>query len=105
MWRADPLRTVFTHYPLMGISRIDRIYTKKELSDKKIGVETVAAAITDHLSVVMRLSVDVHIVRWGKELWKMNTSILSEEAFKERLHRMWVVWRQLRRFYPSWLMW
>jgi len=81
-WRADPKRTVFTHYSPMCASRIERIYITKELSDKKIGVENVPTAFTDHLSVVMRLSVDVPIVRRGKGVWKMNTSILSEEAFK-----------------------
>jgi len=89
----------------MGASRIDRIYTTKELSDKKIGVETVAAAFTDHLLVVMRLSLDVLIVRRGKVFWKMNTSILSEEAVKDRLRHKWAVWRQQRRFYPDWSMW
>ena len=38
MWRADPLRTVFTHFSPLGESRIDRIYTKKEPGDKDIGV-------------------------------------------------------------------
>ena len=104
MWRADPLRTVFSHYSPMGTSRIDRIYTTKELSEKKIGVETVAVAFTDHLSVVMRLSVDVPIVRGCKGFWKMNTSILSEEAFKERLRQTWAAWGQQRRFYPYWPM-
>jgi len=80
MWRADPLRNVFTHYSPKGAGRINLICTTKELSEKKIGVETVAAAFTDHLSVVMRLSVDVPIVRRGKGFRKMNTSILSEEA-------------------------
>jgi len=42
----------------MGASRIDRINTVKELSDNNIGVETVAAAFTENLSVVMRLSID-----------------------------------------------
>ena len=55
MWRADTARTVFTHYSLMVASRIDRIYTTKNLIDKLIGVDTVAAAFTDHLSVLMRL--------------------------------------------------
>jgi len=100
MWRADPLRTVFTHYSPMGASSIDRIYTTKEMSDKKIGVETVATAFADHLSVVMRLSVDVPIVRRGKGFWKMNTSILSEGAFKERLCQKWEVCRQQRRQTP-----
>jgi len=66
MWRADPLRTVFTHYSPMGASKIHRIYTTKELSAKKVGEETVAAAFTDHLSVIMRLSLDVPMVRRGK---------------------------------------
>jgi len=104
MWRADPLRTLFMHYSPMGESRIDWIYTTKD-SDKKISVETVAAASTDHLSVVIRFSVDVPIVRRGKGFWKMNISILSEEAFKERLRQKWEVWRQHRRFYPDWPMW
>jgi len=62
MWRENLLRTVFTHYTPMGASRIDRIYTTRNTSDKKIGVETVAAVFTDHLAVVLRLSVDVPIV-------------------------------------------
>ena len=62
MWRTDTLRT-FRHYILMGASRIDRIYTNKELRDNKIGVETVAAVFTDHISVVMQSCVDVPIVR------------------------------------------
>jgi len=88
VWRANPLRTIFTHYSPMGASRIDRIYTTKEMSDKKIGVETVAAAFTDHLSVVMRISVDVLIVRRGKGFWKINTSILSEEDLKRGCARV-----------------
>jgi len=89
----------------MGASRIDRIYTTKEQSDKKIGVETVAATFTDQQSVVMRLSVDVPNVRRGKGFWKMNTSMLSEEVFKERLRHKWAVWTQQRSFYPDWPMW
>ena len=67
-------------------------------------METVAAAFTDHISVVMRLSVDVPIVRLSKVLWKINTSIISDEAFKERLRKKWAVWRQQRRLYPDWPM-
>ena len=63
------------------------------------------AAFIDHLSAAMRLSVDVPIVRQGMGFWKMNTSILSEEAFEERLRQKWAVWRQQRRFYPDWRMW
>ena len=105
MWRAEPHKDGY--YALLSdwSSRIDRIYTRKELSDKKISVDTVASAFTDHLSVVMRLSIDVPIVRRGKRFWKMNTSFLSEKASKARLRQNWVVWRQQRRFYPDWPMW
>ena len=68
MWRADPSRNVFTHYSPMGASRIDRIYTAKELSDKKIGVEP--SSSFHRPSVVMRLSVDVPIVRWARDSGK-----------------------------------
>jgi len=84
----------------MEASRIDRIYTTKELSDKKVIVETVAAAFTDHLFVVMWLNLDDFIVRRCKGVWKINISILSEEAFLESLRQMWAVLRQQRKFYP-----
>jgi len=54
-------------------------------------VETVAVAFINHLSVVIRLYVDVPFVPRGKGLWKMSTFILSEEAFKES-------WVRSRRF-------
>ena len=75
------------------------------MSDKKVGVENVKAAFTDHLSMVMRLFVDVSIVRRGKRFWKTNTSILSEKAFKKRLLQICAVWRQQRKFYPDWPLW
>ena len=46
----------YIHYSPMGATRIDRVYTTKELSTKKVGAETVAAAFTDHLAVILRLS-------------------------------------------------
>jgi len=104
MWRAVPLRVVFTLYSPMGARRINLICTTKELSEKRTGVETVAAAFTDHISAVMRLSVDVPIVRRGQGFWKMNTAIFGEDAFKERKTQKWAVWWQQRRFHPDWPM-
>jgi len=65
-------------------------------------VENVPAAFTDHLSVVIRLTTP--IVRRGKLFWKMNTSILSDEALNERLRQKWALWRRQRRFYTDWPM-
>ena len=52
MWQADA-PDVYTHYSPMGATIIDRTYTTKELSTKTTGVETVAAAFTDHLAVIL----------------------------------------------------
>ena len=62
-----------THYSPMGAKRIDPIYTTKELSTKKVGVETVAAAFTNHLAVILRLYVEVP--SYDRE---MNTSLFDE---------------------------
>ena len=78
----------------MGAKRIDPIYTTKELSTKKVGVETVAEGFTDHLAVILQQSVKIPIIRRGRRLWKMNTSLLGEETVKEKLQQQWALWRQ-----------
>jgi len=47
---------MYTHYTPTGASRIDRIYVTTKIMFKKEGVETVAAAFTDHLTVVLRIA-------------------------------------------------
>ena len=80
--QMDPPEECLTHYSPMGGTRLDQIYTTKELSTKKIDVETVAAAFTDHLAMIVRVSLDFPIIR--RPFWKINT-ILNDEAFKEKL--------------------
>ena len=98
----DPPEECFTHYSPMGATKLDQIYTTKELSTNKIDVETVAAAFTDHLAVIVRISLDFPIIRWT--FWKMNT-ILDDEAFKEKLRQQWTIWRQQKRLFPDCRMW
>ena len=103
MWQADPPENGYTHYSPMGATRINRIYIK-ELSTKKVGVATVATAFTDHLTMILRLSVEVPITRRGRGLWKMNTSLFDEKV-KEKLQQQWALWKQQRGLYPDWPMW
>jgi len=65
-WEATPHRKVYTHYTPTGYSRIDRIYVTENLKRRKDGVATVAAAFTDHLADILRLSIDVCVTRRGK---------------------------------------
>jgi endonuclease/exonuclease/phosphatase family metal-dependent hydrolase len=55
-WQTRPDNTAHTHYTTYGATRLDRLYLTEGLLRRKTGVATVAAAFTDHLAVVLRLS-------------------------------------------------
>jgi endonuclease/exonuclease/phosphatase family metal-dependent hydrolase len=55
-WQTRPDNTAYTHYTTHGATRLDRLYLTEGLLRRKTGVTTVAAAFTDHLAVVLRLS-------------------------------------------------
>jgi hypothetical protein len=81
MWETAPSRSIFTHCTPQGATRLHRIYIyicHAELEWPKDGVETVVSAFTDHLSVVLRLSLDIPLARRGRRFWKMNISLLEE---------------------------
>jgi hypothetical protein len=73
--------------------------------DRKIGVETVAAAFTDHLAVVLRLRVDIPILRKGRRLWKMNTPFIEENRCKENLRQQWDLWKRRKLLFTEATMW
>ena len=53
MWEEAPERRIFTHYTWQGATRLDRIYATSNLRGRKCGIETVLAAFTDHLAVIL----------------------------------------------------
>jgi len=65
-WQAKPARRVYTHFSQTRATRIDRLYASQELLSRKTNAETEAAAFTGHLAVVLRLSVDIPILRRGR---------------------------------------
>jgi endonuclease/exonuclease/phosphatase family metal-dependent hydrolase len=75
-WQPSPERRVYTHYTVHGASRLDRFYLTKDLLARKKSIETVAAAFTDHFTMVLRLSMDEHIAQWGQGTWKLNCKLL-----------------------------
>jgi len=54
-WSPTTNNKGYTRYTHNGAARLDRIYMSTNLSLKKTGIETVCAAFTDHLAVVVRL--------------------------------------------------
>jgi len=67
----------------------NRIYTSRNLSDQKRGVETRLAAFTDHLAVVLRIALQVTPVWRGRSYWKMNTTLLGDKNFQRQLRQKW----------------
>jgi len=77
-WQPNTNRCVHTHISRSGASRLECIYSTKELNSRKQGVEVVPVAFTDHLAVCLRLSVELPILRTGRGMWKMDNDVLTE---------------------------
>jgi hypothetical protein len=88
----------------MDATRIDRIYTTKNVRARKRGLETVAAAFTDHLAMIPSLSIDVPILRRDRGFWKMNTSLPEEDIVKGTVRQQWAHWIR-QRVYPHIPIW
>ena len=104
-WDATPVRTIFTHYTTKSASRIDRICITGKLKRTQQGAEAVAAAFTDHIAIVLRLSIDFPCVTRGKGYWRMNVSYLRELHFQQRLQKAWETWRRHIKYYPNRALW
>jgi hypothetical protein len=55
-WIQNPQRPSYTHYSIKCDSRFDSFYVTEDNLTKKLGIETLSAAFTDQLAVVLRLS-------------------------------------------------
>jgi hypothetical protein len=86
-WHIHPL------FPA-GASRLDRIYVTRNIRDRKKGIETVVAAFTDHLAVVLSIVLDVDIIRRGRSFWKMNAELMQDAHFQDQLSQQWKRWTQ-----------
>ena len=87
-WQRSVDRPVYTHYSVAGATRIDRIYATRDLIARKLGIEKIAAAFTDHYAVCLRLTVDVPFVRIGRGFWKMDNTLLDDSIIVDQLRDM-----------------
>jgi endonuclease/exonuclease/phosphatase family metal-dependent hydrolase len=92
-WCTNTARTTYTHYAPTGASRIDRFYISNSMQNKKKHIETVAAAFTDHLAVILHMSTNVPRLYYGRSQWKMNVSLLNNGTFLSKLQTLWSKWR------------
>ena len=76
IWTTHPHIHAYTHYTNVGASRFDRIYITNPLLSRKKEAETVPAAFSDHLAVVIRMELDVINMIHKAKVWRMNTTLL-----------------------------
>jgi hypothetical protein len=98
-------RPNYTLFTPTGASRLDRIYITEHLRKKKHRVEMMPAAFTDHLAVIIRLSLDSQSTRHGPSYWKMNASLLHETDFLHRLRVEWELWKTHEKYHPNRILW
>jgi hypothetical protein len=65
----------------------------------------VPAAFTNHLAVIIRLSLESQSTRHGPRYWKMNASLLHETDFLLRLQAEWEQWRTHEKYHPNQVLW
>jgi hypothetical protein len=99
MWAPAMGRGAYTHYTRSGAARLDRIYMSRQISGRKYGIETAVAAFTDHLAVILLISLDVTTVQWGRSYWKMDAALLSDAGVQETLQQRWMGWKRQRNMY------
>jgi len=100
-----PDRRIFTHYTRQGATRLDRIYATSNLRGRKCGIEAVLAPFTDDLAVILRITLDVNIIRLCTGYWKMNLALAQNISLQEKLRQQWISWKQQRKYFPNIVMW
>jgi hypothetical protein len=68
-------------------------------------METLAAALTDHLAVCLRLSVVEPIMRRGPGHWKMDARILEDKKVVEQFKILWDQLRRQKNVFPNTPIW
>jgi len=88
-WDASLHPHVFTQYTPTGAAHLDRIYVTEGMRRNKQGIETIAAAFTVHLAVLIRLNLSTPIIHRGRGRWRMNISLLNDRPFRSRIRDAW----------------
>jgi len=85
VWNAPTNMQVYTHYTPTGAAPLDRIYATENIRKNKEGIETIAAAFTDHMAVLVRINLMIPFIHTGRGRWYMNTSLLDDPHFRDKI--------------------
>lgn len=103
VWSKSKSNYKFTFFSVDGsvASRLDRFYVDSLTLSAVSLVLTEPVYFTDHKAVIFTLGDDE--VRTS--LWKLNTSILQEPEFHDRIRGFWECWQLERPAYPDLSLW
>jgi len=105
LYETNLTKPQYTHYTRHGASRIDRIYITKTLNNRKTGTNTLIAPFSDHMAVIVHLTYQRKTYRQKYMGWKMNTSLLDDKVFGEKLAHQMKSWGRTKSFFPTKTMW
>ena len=101
--RRFPYTREYTWYGQGKSSRIDYWLTSKSLNSQIQEVSNCHAPRTDHRMITLKLR--TNDVKRGKGIWKLNTSILFDHEYKQKVKDFWNSWRNKKQRYPNIGMW
>ena len=90
-------RHIHTLHPAGGNTAQQDLVTQN-VSGRKVGVETVVAAFTEHLAVVLLIALDVPSYVRSRLLEDEHNP--PQETFPRNLRQQWARWAQQRKHYP-----
>ena len=105
MREQDPQHPTYAHYTPTDALRLDRFYMSTDVKGRKVGIEIVPTAFTDHHAVVLRLSILASEQQRRRGMWKRNPTIATDSSFKEQFQAEWEKWRGHKRYYFAIVMW
>ena len=94
VWNAPINMQVYTPYTPTGAAFLDRIYATENIRKNKQGIETFAAAFTDHMAVLVRINLMIPVIHRGRGRWYMNTTPLDDPHFRDEIKMEWSEWKK-----------
>jgi hypothetical protein len=104
-WDSHKRKGGLTHFTAHSATRLDRFYITESLALRKIGIETIPVAFSDHCAVTIRITTNTPPPTRGRGLWRMNTLLMNERTFSDRLAIEWESCKPHIKNYPNTLMW
>jgi endonuclease/exonuclease/phosphatase family metal-dependent hydrolase len=98
-WQQKGGTKTYSHYITTSASEIDRIYVTENLIKYKKHADTLAAAFTDHMAVIIHI--ELPSGGEGRGNWKINTQLLQDDATKASVRVEWAKWKGKVNYYAS----